>query len=294
MAQRGTQGWGSGGDRPVPGIDTAAANPARVWNYWVGGTDNFAADREIGRQVLELLPFMPMIARFGRRFLIDAVGQLSADYGIRQFLDIGTGLPTANNTHEVAQAVAPESRIVYVDNDPAVLAHARVLLTSSPEGKTGYIAADLREPGTILAGAEDLLDFRQPVAVLLIAVLHFLSDLDDPYRIVAELMDAVPPGSYLAIVHAASDILGGGRGKHGPVQQDVLDTDDYADPGAGGPLLRRAGPDRARASAAGRMVARGSGTGQGPRHAGRIRRYHPQALTNPGRRLQAPGRRSTR
>jgi len=193
----------------VPGFDTTVANPARVWNYWVGGKDNFAVDREVGRKVLELLPFMPMIARYARRFLVDAVRQLSADCGIRQFLDIGTGLPTADNTHEVAQRAAPESRVVYVDNDPVVLAHARALLTSSPEGKTGYIAADLREPGTILAGAEDILDFREPVAVLLVAVLHFVPDTDDPYGLVARLMDAVPRGSYLAIVHAASDIQAG-------------------------------------------------------------------------------------
>lgn len=206
MTQRGPQDRAPGGSWPVPGFDTTVANPARVWNYWVGGKDNFAVDREVGRQVLELLPFMPVIARYARRFLVDAVRQLSADCGIRQFLDIGTGLPTADNTHEVAQRAALESRIVYVDNDPVVLAHARALLTSTPEGETGYIAADLREPGTILAGAKDVLDFRQPVAVLLIAVLHFIPDTDDPYGLVARLMDAAPAGSYLAIVHAASDI----------------------------------------------------------------------------------------
>jgi len=188
--QRGPQDRAPGGSWLVPGFDTTVANPARVWNYWVGGKDNFAVDREVGRKVLELLPFMPMIARYARRFLVDAVRQLSADCGIRQFLDIGTGLPTADNTHEVAQRAAPESRVVYVDNDPVVLAHARALLTSSPEGKTGYIAADLREPGTILAGAGDILDFREPVAVLLVAVLHFVPDTDDPYGLVARLMDA--------------------------------------------------------------------------------------------------------
>ena len=209
MMQRGPQDQPPEGAWPVPGFDTTVANPARVWNYWVGGKDNFAVDREVGRQVLELVPFMPMIARYARRFLVHAVGQLSADHGIRQFLDIGTGLPTANNTHEVAQHAAPESRIVYVDNDPVVLAHARALLTSSPEGETGYIAADLREPDMILARAKDILDFRQPVAVLLVAVLHFIPDTDDPYGLVARLMAAVPPGSYLAIVHAASDIQAG-------------------------------------------------------------------------------------
>jgi O-methyltransferase involved in polyketide biosynthesis len=206
VTQRGAEDGAAGGAGVVPSIDTTVANPARVWNYWVGGKDNFAVDREIGEQVLELLPAMPMIARYARRFLFDAVRQLAVDHGIRQFLDIGTGLPTADNTHEVAQRAAPEARIVYVDNDPVVLAHARALLTSSPEGKTDYVAADLRDTDTILAGAKQILDFSQPVAVLLVAILHFIPDADDPHRIVARLMDAVPSGSYLAIVHAASDI----------------------------------------------------------------------------------------
>jgi S-adenosyl methyltransferase len=190
----------------VPGLDTTVANPARMWNYWVGGKDNFAVDREAAEQVLTLLPTMPMIARYARRFLLDAVGRLSSDYGIRQFLDIGTGLPTADNTHDVAQRAAPESRIVYVDNDPVVLTHARALLTSSPEGQTDYIPADLREVAAILAGAAQTLDFSRPVAVLLIAILHFIPDDEDPYGIVRRLMAAVPSGSYLAICHAASDI----------------------------------------------------------------------------------------
>src|SRR6202000_1925616 len=140
-----------------------------------------------------------------RQFIAATVTELAAD-GIRQFLDIGTGLPTADNTHEVAQRLAPDSRVVYVDNDPVVLAHARALLTSTPEGKTAYLDADLRDPAKILAQAAQTLDFSQPVAVLLIAVLHFIPDSDDPYRIAATLMDAVPPGSYLAILHAASDV----------------------------------------------------------------------------------------
>jgi hypothetical protein len=133
------------------------------------------------------------------------VSQLAAA-GIRQFLDIGTGLPTADNTHEVAQRLAPDSRIVYADNDPVVLAHARALLTSSPEGKTAYLAADLRDPASILAQAAEILDFSRPAAVLLIAVLHFIRDSDDPYGIVTTLMDAMAPGSYLVILHAASDV----------------------------------------------------------------------------------------
>jgi hypothetical protein len=184
-------------DRTVP-------NPARMWNFWVGGKDNFEADRALAEQFGQVVPQMPLIARLTRGFIADSVSQLVAA-GIRQFLDIGTGLPTADNTHEVAQRLAPDSRVVYVDNDPVVLAHARALLTSSPQGKTAYLDADLRDPAKILAQAAEVLDFSQPVAVLLVAVLHFIQDADDPYGIVATLMDAVPPGSYLALLHAASD-----------------------------------------------------------------------------------------
>ena len=209
MTSSGPQERANAGDSEFAGLDTTVANPARVWNYWVGGKDNFAVDRETGEQVLRLLPSMPLIARYARRFLLDAVRRLTADYGVRQFLDIGTGLPTADNTHDVAQRIAPESRIVYVDNDPVVLTHARALLTSNPEGETDYIAADLRDTRTILAGAEQTLDFSQPVAMLLIAIMHFVPDEDDPYAIVSRLMDAVPSGSYLTICHAASDINAG-------------------------------------------------------------------------------------
>jgi O-methyltransferase involved in polyketide biosynthesis len=191
---------------PPREINVSVAHPARVYDYWLGGKDNFAADRKLADQVLEVMPSMPAIARTARMFLIDAVGQLADGYGIRQFLDIGTGLPTADNTHDVAQRAAPESRIVYVDHDPVVLSHAEALLTSSPEGKTDYLQADLRDTDTILAGAARTLDFARPVAVLLIAVLHFIPDPDDPYQIVARLIDAVPSGSYLVMAHAASDI----------------------------------------------------------------------------------------
>jgi S-adenosyl methyltransferase len=200
------QGRTTGGESCLPSFDPSVPNPARMWNYWLGGKDNFAADRELADQVLEVMPSMPAIARAARMFLIDTVGQLAGGYGIRQFLDIGTGLPTADNTHDVAQRAAPESRIVYVDHDPVVLSHAQALLTSSPEGKTDYLRADLRDTDTILAGAVRTLDFARPVAVLLIAVLHFIPDPDDPYQIVARLMDAVPSGSYLVMAHAASDI----------------------------------------------------------------------------------------
>jgi hypothetical protein len=206
VTQDGRQGRIPDGASGLPPFDTRVPNPARIWNYWVGGKDNFASDREAATEVLEVMPAMPVIARLVRRFLTEVVYQLAEAYGLRQFLDIGTGLPTADNTHEVAQRAAPESRIVYVDHDPVVLSHARALLTSSAEGKTDYILADLRDTGTIVAEAARTLDFSQPVAVLLIAVLHFIPDADDPYGIVKRLMDAVPPGSYLVISHAASDI----------------------------------------------------------------------------------------
>ena len=187
-------------------FDPSVPNPARMWNYWVGGKDNYAADRAAAEAVIAAFPALPVIARQTRRFLVDVVQQLAGTYGVRQFLDIGTGLPTAENTHEVAQRVAPDSRVVYVDHDPVVLAHARALLTSTPGGKTDFIQADLRDTGTILAQAARTVDFSQPVAILLVAVLHFIGEDDDPYAIVARLMDAVPAGSYLVIAHAASDI----------------------------------------------------------------------------------------
>ena len=154
---------------------------------------------------MDAMPHMPLVARLARRFLIDAVGRLTTDYGIRQFLDIGTGLPTADNTHEVAQRIVPQARIVYMDNDPIVLTHARALLTSRREGRTDYIAADLRDPDLILAEAKRTLDFSEPIAILLIGVLHFVPDSDDPYGILGRLIDAVPSGSFLVLRHAASD-----------------------------------------------------------------------------------------
>ena len=190
----------------LPSFDPGVPNPARMWNYWLGGKDNFAADRSAAERVLEVMPSMPLIARAARLFLIDAVHQLAAEHGVRQFLDVGTGLPTADNTHDVAQRAAPESKIVYVDYDPVVLTHAQALLTSSPGGETDYIQADLRDTDTILKGAARTLDLTRPVAILLIAVLHFIPDADDPYAVVARLMEAVPPGSYLVMAHAASDI----------------------------------------------------------------------------------------
>jgi hypothetical protein len=171
--------------------------------------DNFAADREAAEQAIRINPDIVSTARANRAFLIRATSYLVAQAGIRQFLDIGTGMPTNNNIHEVAQSIAPESRIVYVDHDPIVLTHARALLTGAPEGVTDYIEADLREPEKILAEAARTLDFRRPVAIMLIAVLHLIVDQDDPYDLVSRLVNAVVPGSYVVISHAASDIDSG-------------------------------------------------------------------------------------
>jgi hypothetical protein len=195
----------AGRDEPAT-FDTSVAHVARVYDYWLGGKDNYAADRAAGEQAMKAFPNIALSARANRAFLARAVRFLAGEAGIRQFLDIGTGIPTANNTHEVAQSVAPESRVVYVDNDPVVLAHARALLASHPEGATDYIDADLRDPQKILAGAVELLDFSRPVAVLLMAILQHIGDDDDPYKIVAALVGAVPPGSYLALSHPAKDI----------------------------------------------------------------------------------------
>jgi S-adenosyl methyltransferase len=192
---------------PLP-FDITVAHQARMYDYVLGGKDNYAADRAAMDAALEVWPDMAFGARANRAFLGRAVRYLAADAGIRQFLDIGTGIPTAGNTHEIAQAIAPESRVVYVDYDPVVLAHARALLNSSEPGATEYIDADLRDTPAILAQAAELLDFSKPVAVTLLAILHAIPDPDDPYAIVAAVMDAVPPGSYLAISHSSADLLG--------------------------------------------------------------------------------------
>jgi hypothetical protein len=198
----------SAGEEPVS-FDTSVAHMARVYDFWLGGKDNFAADRVAAAQAIEANPAILRDVRENRAFLARSVRYLAAECGIRQFLDVGTGIPTANNTHEVAQSVAPECRIVYVDNDPIVLAHARALLTTEPEGATAYIDADLRDTLKILGSAAATLDFSQPVAVTLLAIMHLIPDEDDPYGIVAALMAAVPPGSYLVLSHPASDIRPG-------------------------------------------------------------------------------------
>jgi hypothetical protein len=190
-------------------IDTSVAHPARVYDYWLGGKDNFAADREAAERVLAVTPGLRFRVRANRAFLARAVRYLVADAGIRQFLDIGTGIPTANNTHEVAQATVPSCRVVYVDNDPIVLAHARALLASSPQGATAYVDADLRNTQDILDAAAKTLDFSQPIGLMLLGILHLVSDAEDPYAIVARLLAAMPSGSYMAISHPASDINAG-------------------------------------------------------------------------------------
>jgi hypothetical protein len=197
-------GGPTGGD--AVSLDTSVPHIARVYDYWLGGKDNFTADRVVAEQVIATLPEIRFSVRAQRAFLGRAVHYLAAEAGIRQFLDIGTGLPSANNTHEVAQRAAPESRVVYVDNDPIVLLHARSLLTSLPEGATAYVDADLRDIGTILARAKAVLDFGQPVAVMLLGVLHCIADADAPAALVARLMEAMPPGSYLVMSHPASDV----------------------------------------------------------------------------------------
>ena len=190
----------------APRLDTSVAHIARVYNYWLGGKDHYAADREAGDKTLEQYPDMLSSVRANRAFLRRTVRHLAVAAGIRQFLDIGTGLPSADNTHEVAQAVAPQSRVVYVDNDPVVLAHARALLTSGPEGATGYLDADIRDVGKILAEAGKLLDFSQPIGVMLVAILQFVDDKDDPYLLARRLIEAVPPGSFVVVSHPPSDM----------------------------------------------------------------------------------------
>ena len=204
--QTGKAFQGSPARQGVPALDTRHAHPARIYNYWLGGKDNFAADREAAEQAIAANPGIVADVRANREFLIRVVRYLAAECGVRQFLDIGTGLPTASNTHQVAQAVAPDTRIVYVDNDPVVLLHAQALLSSTPQGACDYVEADLRDTAGIIQAASQTLDFGAPVALMLLIVLHLIPDADDPYRIVAELVRALPAGSYLVLAHPASDI----------------------------------------------------------------------------------------
>jgi hypothetical protein len=192
-------------DNRARGIDTSVPHPARRYNYWLGGKDNFAADRESGDEFVRRFPGVRTGARANRAFLQRTVRFLAAERGVRQFLDVGTGLPTADNTHEVAQRIAPASRVVYVDNDPMVMTHAQALLTSTPQGRTAYLEADLRDPARILEESADVLDFGQPIAVMLVAVLHFVPGEGAAQPLVRKLIDALPSSSYLTATHGTLD-----------------------------------------------------------------------------------------
>ncbi|MBC2865541.1 SAM-dependent methyltransferase [Streptomyces mexicanus] len=195
-----------------PRLNTGVAHNARVWNYWVGGKDNYEVDQEVGEHVAGMFPVIREVALADREFLGRAVRFLAAERGVRQFLDIGTGLPTVDNTHETAQRIAPEARIVYVDNDPIVLAHARTLLTSTPQGATAYIDADVHDPERIVERAAATLDFDRPVAVMMLGILNFVLDTGTARDIVRRIMAAVPSGSFLALTHPTLDADLGGEG----------------------------------------------------------------------------------
>jgi S-adenosyl methyltransferase len=190
-------------EAPSADIDISRPHIARMYDYYLGGKNHFAADRELAERLLASAPTARTTARENRAFLGRAVRFLTAEAGVTQFLDIGTGLPTTSSVHEVAQQVAPSARVVYADNDPLVLTHARALLRSSPEGRTAYIQADLREPEKIVSSsvARSVLDFTKPIALMLVAILHFIPDEDRPQDIVATLLDALPGGSYLVASH---------------------------------------------------------------------------------------------
>jgi SAM-dependent methyltransferase len=197
----------TGTQQVPPEINTNVPQSARVYDYWLGGKDHFPADRALGDAIAEALPTIRTQVRAQRAFLGRAVRYLARDAGIRQFLDIGTGIPTAGNVHDVAQEIAPESRVLYVDNDPIVLAHARALMAGTPEGSVAFIQADLRDPEAILGdpAVAATLDLAQPVGLVLVGVMHHLRDSDDPRRVVATLVGALAPGSYLVLSQSTPD-----------------------------------------------------------------------------------------
>ena len=216
-----TDNWPAADPRPAPGIDTTVPHSARIWNYWLGGKDNYAVDRAAGDQFLQIFPDIAVVARAGRAFMGRAVRYLADEAGVRQFMDIGTGLPVAGSTHEIAQQVAPESRIVYVDNDPVVLAHAQALLVSAPGGATDYVDADMREPELIVQTAAKTLDFSRPVAIMLLGVLGHVVDDEEAQSIVRRLVDAVPSGSYL-VLSDGTNVIHGDQGE--AAQQDYNES----------------------------------------------------------------------
>ncbi|MEV0827169.1 SAM-dependent methyltransferase [Nonomuraea rubra] len=187
-------------DRPLD-PDTGVPSPARIYDLWLGGHDHYEIDRIVSEQILAAVPDLPVLARANREFLGRAVRHLAGEAGVRQFLDIGTGIPTADNTHQVARSVAPDSRVVYVDNDPTVLAHARELLRAAPAGSTVFVDGDLRDPGKILASAAELLDFGRPIGLMLLGVIDFVPGTGTARTIIGELMSAMAPGSHLVLSH---------------------------------------------------------------------------------------------
>lgn len=200
-------GVGDESERAPAGLDISVPHSARMYDWWIGGKDNFAVDRELGARFAQAIPSIPVMARENRKFMERVVRYLSAQAGIRQFLDIGTGIPTRPNVHEIAQGIATDSRVVYVDNDRLVLAHARALLVSDPAGRTAYVDADFTQPEKVLTNPDlrTVLDLTQPVGLLMIAVLMLVRDTDDPWAAVRTLMDALPSGSYLGITHPGQD-----------------------------------------------------------------------------------------
>jgi O-methyltransferase involved in polyketide biosynthesis len=223
-------------DPPIADIDTSRPHPARMYDYYIGGKNHFAADRAVADAALAHWRAGRIGLRENRRFLGRAVRYLAGEAGVRQFLDIGSGLPTTANVHEMAQATNPYSRVVYVDNDPMVLVHGRALLTSAPEGRTAYIQADLRSPFDILYSpvVRSVLDFSQPIALMLVAVLQFLGDEDQPEAVLKTLLDALPPGSYLAASHVTLEhdpegVGGGQREYHkAGLPMNARDADEFA------------------------------------------------------------------